>query len=101
MQLRFVYRHATEIGQNDHRCHGDNRAADRPSQRVDQILQAEDHGADFNDTATVTDSLHDEVITRLRSQYLDIAAREADWSARYGADHLATVNLRNQMAQIP
>lgn len=50
--------------------------------------------------ATVTDSLHSEVITRLRNQYLDLAAKEAIWSARYGANHLATVNLRTQMTEL-
>jgi polysaccharide biosynthesis transport protein len=50
--------------------------------------------------ATVTDSLHSEVINRLRNQYLDLAAKEAIWSARYGANHLAAVNLRTQMAEL-
>jgi succinoglycan biosynthesis transport protein ExoP len=68
--------------------------------RVQQILQKENQTPNFEDTATVTDSLHDEVITRLRQQYLDIAARESDWSTRYGYNHLAAVNLRNQMAEI-
>jgi succinoglycan biosynthesis transport protein ExoP len=68
--------------------------------RVQQILQQENKTSNFNETATVTDSLHDDVITRLRQQYLDISARESDWSTRYGRDHLAAVNLRNQMAEI-
>src|SRR5580693_712501 len=68
--------------------------------RVQQILQKENQNSRFEDTATVTDSLHDDVITRLRQQYLDISARESDWSTRYGHDHLAAVNLRNQMAEI-
>jgi polysaccharide biosynthesis transport protein len=68
--------------------------------RVQQILQKENQNSNFTDTQTVTDSLHDDVITRLRQQYLDISARESDWSARYGHDHLAAVNLRNQMAEI-
>ena len=50
--------------------------------------------------AAVSDSLHSEVITRLRNQYLDLSEREAIWSARYGENHLATVNLRTQMAEI-
>lgn len=50
--------------------------------------------------ATVTDSLHSEVINRLRNQYLDLAAKEAIWSARYGANHLAAVNLRTQMTEL-
>ena len=44
--------------------------------------------------------MKDDVITRLRSRYLDLAAREADWSSRYGSNHLAAVNLRNQMSEI-
>ena len=50
--------------------------------------------------AGVADSLHNEVITRLRNQYLDIAAKEAIWSARYGSTHLAAVNLRTQMSEL-
>jgi succinoglycan biosynthesis transport protein ExoP len=50
--------------------------------------------------ATVADSLHNEVINRLRNQYLDIAAKEAIWSARYGSSHLAAVNLRTQMTEM-
>jgi succinoglycan biosynthesis transport protein ExoP len=69
-------------------------------ERVNQILQLENGTTDFENTATVTDSLHDDVITRLRSQYLDLAAREADWATRYGQNHLAVINLRNQMEEI-
>lgn len=50
--------------------------------------------------ATVADALKNDVINRLRAQYLDLAAREADWSSRYGSSHTATVNLRNQMREI-
>ena len=40
------------------------------------------------------------VIVKLRQTYLDYAAKESDWSNRYGARHLAVVNLRNQMREI-
>jgi capsular exopolysaccharide synthesis family protein len=50
--------------------------------------------------ASVTDSLHSDVINRLRNNYLDMAAKEAIWSARYGSAHLAAVNLRTQMAEL-
>src|SRR5205085_3641506 len=36
----------------------------------------------------------------LRTQYLEMSAREGDWSTRYGANHLAVVNLRNQMREL-
>jgi polysaccharide biosynthesis transport protein len=68
--------------------------------RVLEILQAEDRSAPVDDTATVTDSLHDDVVIRLRQQYLDLAARESDWSTRYGSNHLAAVHLHNQMDEI-
>jgi succinoglycan biosynthesis transport protein ExoP len=50
--------------------------------------------------ASVADSLKSEVITRLRNNYLDLSAKEAIWSARYGSGHLAAVNLRTQMAEL-
>ena len=50
--------------------------------------------------AAVADTLRNEIITRLRNQYLDLSAHEANWSARYGPDHLAAVNLRNQMEEL-
>ncbi len=48
----------------------------------------------------VSDALHNDVITRLRAQYLDLANREADITARYGVNHQASINLRNQMREI-
>jgi polysaccharide biosynthesis transport protein len=50
--------------------------------------------------ATVTDSLNNMVVNKLREKYLDDANKEADWSARFGPNHLAAVNLRNQMKGI-
>ena len=40
------------------------------------------------------------IITGLRTKYLDYVNREADWSAKYGKDHVAVVNLRNQIRDI-
>src|SRR5438270_2055029 len=50
--------------------------------------------------ATVTDSLTNSVVTKLREKYLDDANKEADWSTRFGPNHLAAINLRNQMKGI-
>lgn len=50
--------------------------------------------------ASVADALKSEVIIKLRGQYLDLAQREAIFSQRYGASHLATVNLRTQMQEV-
>jgi polysaccharide biosynthesis transport protein len=65
--------------------------------RLDRVQEIETAGVP---DATVTDSLKNDVVSKLRSQYLDLAAREADWSAKYGANHLAAVNLRDQMREI-
>ena len=62
--------------------------------RIDQIMQSDVR------EATVTDTLRSDVVSKLRSQFLDLANREADLSARYGSSHLAAVNLRNQMREI-
>jgi succinoglycan biosynthesis transport protein ExoP len=63
-------------------------------ERIDQITKS-----DLPD-GTVTDTLKNDVITKLRDQYMDFSRKEADWSRRYGASHLAAVNMRNQMAEI-
>lgn len=66
--------------------------------RINSVLTADLPSVSLG--ATVTDTLKNEVVTKLRSQYLDLAAREADWSAKYGRDHIAVVSLRNQMREI-
>lgn len=71
-------------------------------ERITAILNSDDGDSKviLNDLATVTDTMNNPVITKLRQTYLDYAAREADWSNRYGPTHLAVVNLRNQMREI-
>ena len=51
-------------------------------------------------SATVADALRNDVINRLRQQWVEASKREAEFSAKYGPDHLAVVNLRKEMAQI-
>jgi len=68
--------------------------------RVQQILVAGDIDPDASSTATVADTLHNDVITKLREQYLELEARESLWAVKYGANHLAVVNLRNQMGEL-
>jgi polysaccharide biosynthesis transport protein len=72
-------------------------AAEETKARLERISDV--MNKDVTD-ATVADSLKNEVITRLRNNYLDLAAKEAIWSARYGPGHLAAVNLRTQMAEL-
>jgi len=66
--------------------------------RIEAVLRADSPTATVD--ATVADTLKNDVITKLRSQYLDLANREADLSARYGRNHLAAVSFRNQMLEI-
>lgn len=66
--------------------------------RVQSILTSGSPDAAVD--ATVADSLKDNVINDLRTQYLQLARRESDWAAKYGANHLAVVNVRNQMNEI-
>ncbi len=67
-------------------------------ERIQAVLRADSPNATVD--ATVTDTLKDDVIIKLRSQYLTLAEREADWAKRYGSNHLAVVNVRNQMNEI-
>jgi polysaccharide biosynthesis transport protein len=69
-------------------------------ERLEKILATENLDPAATATATVTDSLHNEVITSLRQKYLDYSTREASWVARFGPEHLAVVNVRNQMREI-
>ena len=48
---------------------------------------------------TISDTLTNPIITRLRDKYLEYAAREADFSAKYGSNHSAVANLRRQMRE--
>jgi polysaccharide biosynthesis transport protein len=68
--------------------------------RVQQIIMAGDVDPAAVATATVTDTLKNDVITKLRQQYLDIDAKASLWTAKYGATHLAVVNLRSQMREL-
>src|SRR5262249_35244846 len=76
------------------------RAADVQAKlnRIQSVIDAGEPVA--NEDATVSDALNNPIINKLRSQYLDLVNREADWSARYGRNHLAVVNLRNQIREI-
>ena len=67
--------------------------------RIESVLSKTDSPAE-SFGSTVADTLKNEVVTKLRTQYLELAARESEWSVKYGRDHLAVVNLRNQMREI-
>jgi succinoglycan biosynthesis transport protein ExoP len=50
--------------------------------------------------AAVTDSLSNNVINQLRTQYLEYSRRYNVYAARYGPSHLAVIALQTQMDQL-
>ena len=50
--------------------------------------------------AAGSDVLTSPIITNLRQQYLELARRESEYSARFGANHLSVVNLRTRMQEL-
>lgn len=62
--------------------------------RINEIMQQ-----DVPD-ASVADALKNDTIIKLRGQYVDLAARAAEWANRYGPNHLAVIRLRSQMQEI-
>jgi succinoglycan biosynthesis transport protein ExoP len=62
--------------------------------RIDEVMKRDVPDLDIGD------SLRSEVINKLRSNYLELAAKEGLWSSRYGADHIAAVHLRGEMREL-
>jgi succinoglycan biosynthesis transport protein ExoP len=75
-------------------AHAQTAEAQARLERIRAIIRA------GNSEGNVTDALANQVIVRLRQQLLDLAKRESEWSSRYGSEHLAVVNLRNEMREI-
>jgi polysaccharide biosynthesis transport protein len=50
--------------------------------------------------AAGSDVLTSPIITALRQQYLELARRESEYSARFGANHLSVVNLRTRLQEL-
>ena len=82
------------------KAHSDTSEAKARLDRLSQILNAGDLDPSTSEVATVGDALKSEVISKFRIQYLELAQREVLLSAKVGHDHLAMVNLRNQMREI-
>lgn len=66
--------------------------------RIDAVMRADSPNRQVG--ATVTDTLNNPVIVKLRSQYFELVNREADWSRRFGKDHLAVVSIERQLQEI-
>jgi polysaccharide biosynthesis transport protein len=68
--------------------------------RIDAIRQAYQKDQPSGADETISDELGNSIIGGLRAKYLDLVNRESDWSVKYGANHIAVVNLRNQIRDI-
>ena len=66
--------------------------------RIEAVIKSDN--PDSVSSATVSDTLNNPIITRLRAQYLDYVNRETDWSVRLGNNHQAVLNLRRQIRAI-
>ena len=63
--------------------------------RIEAVLRMDSPDASVD--ATVSDALNSPIIIKLRQEYLALVNMEADYSARYGKNHLAVINLRNKI----
>ena len=70
--------------------------------RIEAVLRSGTTSPPMLDSTdpTVSDELTNPTITRLRDKYLDYLAREKDMSAKYGSNHLAVINIRQQITAL-
>ena len=68
--------------------------------RVSQIQNRDDLDPAATELATIAETLRNAIIIKLRQQYLELAQREVLLSNRLGPDHLAVINISNQMREI-
>jgi exopolysaccharide transport family protein len=66
--------------------------------RIDYIIRNWNPNTTLD--ASASDELPSQILTSLRQQYLDLSRKEAEFSAKYGRDHQAVVNLRNRMREL-
>src|SRR5262249_40003488 len=73
--------------------------------RLDAVIRDESLGVPVTARGTeadptVADTLNNPIISQLRAKYLDFVNREAMYARKYGANHLAVVNLRDQIRDL-
>jgi succinoglycan biosynthesis transport protein ExoP len=66
--------------------------------RIDAVIR--DDSLDTKTGPTVADTMNNPLVTQLRTRYLQLVNNEANWSRKYGANHLAVINLREQIREI-
>ena len=65
--------------------------------RVQEVLKSPAPG---EAVGTVTDTLHNEVITKLRQRYLEDREHAARWTEKMGPQHLAVINMQQEMKEV-
>src|SRR5262249_52698600 len=67
-------------------------------ERIEAVRQAYRTNMPASGTdESVAEEMSNSIIGGLRTRYLDLVNREADYSTRYGANHQAVANIRNQI----
>ena len=66
--------------------------------RIEDIIRADSLERPI--AGTVSETLSNPIIVKLRSQYLELINREMDFTRRFGKEHLAVVNLGRQIREI-
>jgi succinoglycan biosynthesis transport protein ExoP len=69
-------------------------------ERLSEMMASRLPDAILSSSGQLSSAGQNEVMNRLRQQYVDASRREADFSVRLGPDHLAVVNVRKEMKQI-
>src|SRR5262249_12019453 len=67
-------------------------------ERIEAVIR--DDSFDTKTGPTVADTSNNPVFTQLRAKYLEFVNREASYARKYGANHLAVVNLRDQIRDL-
>ncbi|HUI22622.1 MAG TPA: polysaccharide biosynthesis tyrosine autokinase [Methylocella sp.] len=50
--------------------------------------------------ASITDALNNQIIVKLRQEYLEAATHVSIWTQKYGADHLSVIAQQTQMREL-
>lgn len=66
--------------------------------RVEQVLNS--NKSDPDAAGAVAETLHDDVINKMRTQYLQDERQANEWASKFGSQHQAVLNLRGEMAQL-
>ena len=66
--------------------------------RIESIIRTWTPNATLD--ASIADELTNPILTTLRQQYLDLSRKESEYSARYGRDHNAVINIRHKLREL-